>query len=50
MADHSSENKLKELGIELPVPVTPQFSYVPVVITGNLLFLSGQVAFKDGAL
>ncbi len=37
----SAEEKLIELGIELPQPSTPVGSYVPAVRTGNLLFLSG---------
>ena len=34
--------RLKELGIELPPPAGPAGSYVPYVITGNLVFISGQ--------
>lgn len=33
---------LKELGITLPVPGEPKFSYIPCSRTGNLLYLSGQ--------
>ena len=36
-----AEQKLKELGIELPEPVQPIASYVRWVRTGNLLFISG---------
>jgi enamine deaminase RidA (YjgF/YER057c/UK114 family) len=36
------EDKLKELGIDLPGAPTPVANYVPAVRTGNLLFLSGQ--------
>lgn len=42
--------RLAEKGIELPAPIKPLASYVPWVITGNLLFISGQVPFKDGGL
>jgi enamine deaminase RidA (YjgF/YER057c/UK114 family) len=42
--------RLAEKGIMLPEPVKPVASYVPWVITGNLLFVSGQVPFKDGSL
>lgn len=42
--------RLSELGITLPNPPTPVAAYVPSVRTGNLLFVSGQVPFKDGAL
>ena len=34
--------RLKELGIALPPTVAPIANYVPSVITGNLLYLSGQ--------
>jgi enamine deaminase RidA (YjgF/YER057c/UK114 family) len=37
----SAEQRLKELGIELPEPPHPFGSYVEAVQTGNLLFLSG---------
>mgnify|MGYP000323569645 CR=1 FL=1 len=40
--------KLAELGITLPTPTPPIANYVPVVRTGNLLFVSGQVSI-DGA-
>jgi len=42
--------RLAEKNIVLPEPVKPLASYVPWVITGNLLFISGQVPFKDGGL
>lgn len=35
------EQRLKELGIELPEPVSPAATYVRWVQTGNLLFISG---------
>jgi len=41
-------DKLKELGIELPPVATPAAAYVPFVRTGNLVFLSGHIARKDG--
>jgi enamine deaminase RidA (YjgF/YER057c/UK114 family) len=41
--------RLKELDIVLPTPPSPVASYVPYVITGNLVFISGQVtAAPDG--
>ena len=40
--------KLKELGITLPPVAAPAAAYVPFVQTGNLLFLSGHIAKKDG--
>ncbi|MES1991247.1 MAG: RidA family protein [Pseudomonadota bacterium] len=36
------ETRLKELGITLPQAATPVANYVPFVITGNLVFISGQ--------
>ena len=36
------EARLKELGIELPVPTTPMGSYVNAVRTGNLLYMAGK--------
>src|SRR5436309_12607820 len=37
------EQRLKELGIKLPVPPEPFGTYVEAVQTGNLLFLSGML-------
>ncbi|MGD0473024.1 MAG: RidA family protein [Candidatus Velthaea sp.] len=36
------EARLRELKIELPLPAKPAANYVPGVVSGNLLFLSGQ--------
>jgi len=41
-------DKLKELDITLPPVATPAAAYVPFVQTGNLVFLSGHIAKKDG--
>ncbi|MEE2715913.1 MAG: RidA family protein [SAR324 cluster bacterium] len=38
----SVESRLQDLGIELPNSPSPLANYVPFVITGNLLYLSGQ--------
>jgi hypothetical protein len=38
-----AEQRLKELGIELPPPPEPFGTYVEAVRTGNLLFLSGML-------
>jgi enamine deaminase RidA (YjgF/YER057c/UK114 family) len=40
--------KLTELGINLPPVAAPAAAYVPFVQTGNLVFLSGHLAKKDG--
>jgi enamine deaminase RidA (YjgF/YER057c/UK114 family) len=39
----SAEQRLKELGIQLPAPPEPFGAYVEAVQTGNLLFLSGML-------
>lgn len=44
------EEKLAHLGIQLPVPPQPVASYVPHVLTGSLLFVSGQMPMQDGRL
>ena len=36
------EERLKELGLELPSAAKPMANYVPAVRTGNLVFLSGH--------
>ncbi|HEX7890454.1 MAG TPA: RidA family protein [Ramlibacter sp.] len=41
-------DKLKELNITLPPVATPAAAYVPFVRTGNLVFISGHIAKKDG--
>ncbi|MCJ0762690.1 RidA family protein [Variovorax terrae] len=41
-------DKLKELNISLPPVAVPAAAYVPFVQTGNLVFLSGHIAKKDG--
>ena len=40
--------KLRELGITLPPVATPAAAYVPFVRSGNLMFLSGHIAKRDG--
>ncbi len=40
--------RLKQLGITLPPVSTPAAAYVPFVQTGNLIFISGNIARKDG--
>ena len=46
----SIENRLAELGIVLPAAAAPVAAYVPVVVTGNLAHVSGQLPFVDGQL
>lgn len=42
--------KLESLGISLPPVAVPAAAYVPFIQTGNLVFLSGHIAKKDGAV
>jgi enamine deaminase RidA (YjgF/YER057c/UK114 family) len=42
--------RLKELGIDLPTPPAPVASYVPYVISGNLVYVSGQVTMGPNGL
>ena len=42
--------RLDELGIVIPKATTPMAVYRPAVRTGNLIFVAGQVALKDGAV
>ena len=42
------QEKLQQLGITLPPVSAPAAAYVPFVRTGNLVFLSGHIARKDG--
>jgi enamine deaminase RidA (YjgF/YER057c/UK114 family) len=44
------EARLKELGVSLPTPPMPVASYVPVTISGNIVFVSGQIPIADGAI
>ena len=42
------EERLAELGIELPPAPAPVASYVPVAVAGDLAFVAGQVPIEDG--
>jgi enamine deaminase RidA (YjgF/YER057c/UK114 family) len=42
------EAKLAELGIALPKPAVPVATYVPYVIVGSLVVVSGQLPMLDG--
>jgi len=42
-------DKLSDMGITLPPVAVPAAAYVPFVQTGNLVFISGHIAKKDGA-
>ena len=42
--------KLKDLGITLPKAAAPVANYVPYVVSGNLVFISGQVTIGPSGL
>jgi len=47
----SIDQRLAELGIDLPEPAAPVAAYVPAVETGGLLHVSGQISMReDGSL
>jgi enamine deaminase RidA (YjgF/YER057c/UK114 family) len=48
MANTNVYDKLKELGIELPVAGAPAAAYVMSAQSGNTVYLSGHIAKKDG--
>ena len=46
----SIEKRLSELGIALPAAPAPAANYVPYVIVGNMLYISGQISTIKGRL
>jgi enamine deaminase RidA (YjgF/YER057c/UK114 family) len=46
----SIQDKLKSLGITLPQAAAPAANYVPWVISGNQVFVSGQLPMEDGKI
>jgi enamine deaminase RidA (YjgF/YER057c/UK114 family) len=46
----NAEQRLAEMGLELPPVPPPVASYVPVVVSGSLAFVSGQVPMAEGKL
>lgn len=44
------ETKLAEMGIVLPDAPAPKANYVPFVLSGNMLYVSGQIAANDDGL
>ncbi len=42
------EQRLRDMGVELPAPAAPAANYIPYVVTGNLVYVSGQVTIADG--
>ena len=43
-------SRLETAGIVLPTPSAPAANYVPFVMTGNLLFVSGQISMGPQGL
>ncbi len=50
MTDAEIESRLAALGLSLPAAAAPVAAYVPVVVSGGLAHVSGQLPFIDGAL
>ena len=44
------EKRLADAGITLPAAPAPVGNYVPAVVTGNLVFMAGQIPNRDGKL
>lgn len=44
------EQRLEQKGITLPQVSAPAAAYVPFTVSGNTVFISGQLPFKDGEL
>ena len=44
------EEKIKELGFELPETAKPVAAYIPALISGDLVFTAGQIPFVKGEL
>jgi len=42
------EEKIKSIGIKIPIPPNPAGSYIPIVKSGNLMYVSGQIPMIDG--
>lgn len=44
------EARLAEKGIIIPGAAAPAANYVPYIVTGNLVFVAGQVPFENGEI
>jgi len=44
------DERLVVLGITLPAVVAPVAAYIPAVVSGNLVYTSGQLPMVDGVL
>ncbi|ARO13677.1 Endoribonuclease L-PSP family protein [Ketogulonicigenium robustum] len=47
---HPIETRLADLGITLPEAPMPAANYVPYVVVGDMIHISGQISMADGAL
>lgn len=47
---HNIDTKLDELGLVLPTPSAAVANYVPYVISGNLVIISGQLPIRNGEI
>lgn len=47
---HKIDTKLDELGLVLPTPSTAVANYVPYIISGNLVVISGQLPMRNGEM
>ncbi len=48
--EHSPEQRLAALGIELPEAPAPVATYIPCVQAGGMLHISGQIPIRDGSM
>jgi len=46
----SVRERLKELGLSVPLAAKPVAAYLPASRTGNLIFTAGQLPMRDGSL
>lgn len=46
----SVEDKLSQMNLKLPTVTAPVANYVPYVIAGKLVFISGQLPLEDGKI
>lgn len=44
------QSRLNDLGIVLPEAAAPAANYVPFVVSGRTVYISGQLPMKDGAI
>jgi enamine deaminase RidA (YjgF/YER057c/UK114 family) len=44
------EERIIDLGLKLPSPSKPAGSYVPVVMDGNMIYVSGQIALESSII